>query len=198
MAQLSSGSSEGIVAAGAVHAVSFNLPAAVENSKTDANDKMDENHETMEICPVGEEQDAEEPQLVSNVVPDLTSGSGSASASVAASVPAVVLASGSRPAGSMPALRGSGSGFRVSKALRSRGLAVPRRGCRVAHRRRKLFRRPERGKSSTSGDIFVHLKPLTLNLAHRYDPESEFFFLLIISLSLKFTMFHHHISLRYS
>lgn len=162
MAKASHGSSEGIVAASAIHIVSTNIPAALENSKMHAKPQTDEEGEIVEICPPEEEKDAEEHQLVPSTIPNLAFRSASAAASVVTYVPAGipgaipgaipegVLNSRSRLAGSMPARRGSAPASRVSKALRSRGFAVPRRGSRVAHNRRKVFGPPERSKSSTS------------------------------------------------
>lgn len=158
MAEAKNGSPEGIVAASAIHTVSSNLPATSEDSNMEAKIQTNEEHETMKICPPGEVKDVEKLKLIRPIIPNLAFRLIPASASVAASDhsiipvadPRAMIKSRSRLAGSMPARRNSGSASRVSKALRSRGFAVPRHGSRVAHRRRKLFGPPERSKSSTS------------------------------------------------
>lgn len=153
MAGLRSIASEGMDAASTIHVANSDISATaaaavglagVENRTMDANDEMSEQHETMDICPAGEGKLAKEPQPVSLVVPNLISGSASTSISVATSAPTNLLASGSRPDGLMSAIHGSKSGPRTARLLRSRGLAVPRRGSRIAHRRRKLFEGPKR------------------------------------------------------
>ena len=155
MTELRSIASEGMDAAGAIHVANSDLPTAtavgpagVENSTMDANDEMSEEHEIMDFCPAGVGKLAKELQPISLVVPNLTSDSASTSISAATSVPTNLLASGSRPDGLMPAIRGSKSASRTARALRCRGLAVPRRGSRIAHRRHKLFEGPKRSKPS--------------------------------------------------
>lgn len=167
VAQPESGSSEGCSATASAYAVSSDLPATdipdlaatsasgtavMESGNINANDEIDGGHETMVIRSAREKSHAEEPRLVGTVAPDLASASTSVpfplSAPAGASVPTKILASGSRPAGSAPALRGSGLASRASRVLRSRGMAIPCRGSRIAHRRHKLFGRVKRGKSS--------------------------------------------------
>ena len=115
MAEAKNGSSEGIVAASAIHTISFNLPTALEDSNTDAKKRTNEEHKTMEICPPGEEKDAEEPQLNPIIVSDLALRPDFTSASIAesflrtasATVRGTAIKSRIRLAGSIPTRSGS-------------------------------------------------------------------------------------------